>query len=303
MAYFDRMNQATMNSNPLGLRGNQLRSYNQVNQPPSNFGPQNAYDQAIPQQAQDYDEIMQGYRGMMGGSDPYSSVIAKYNQALGAGGNQFKPVSYQEAPEWAGAYAKAQEYANTGGLSDAEQGNLRARAISPIRSVYANMTRNMDRQRRLSGGFSPNYNASAARMAREGSEQIAQTTTNANAAIAEMVQKGRLAMTPEMARLASGKNELMNQVALGNQSNAAKYADSQASLLAGLRAATEGSASRKGDALKGMTTLYGTNPALVETFGNQNARTRSQLENETQGRASRRGPRQIYSGAPRSFGM
>lgn len=232
--------------------------------------PERAYGAAIPQQAGDYDEIMQGYRDMMNsGNDPYSGLISRYQSELGApGSNQYQPVSYTEAPEFAGAYAKAQEYANTGGLSEAEQGSLRARAISPIRSVYANMQRNMDRQRSLSGGFSPNYNASASRMAREGSEQIAQTTTNANAAIAEMVQKGRLAMTPEMAKLASGKNELMNQVALQNAANQAKYNDSRGNLLSGMTSAINAQQGQRGDALRGMTSLYGTTPALVNTYGN-----------------------------------
>lgn len=233
------------------------------------YSPQNAFAQAIPTQGEDYDEIMQGYRDLMGGgSDPFAGVISKYNTELNSSNNQFKPASYTEAPEWQAAFAKAQEYANTGGLSEAEQGNLRARAISPIRSMYANMTRNMDRQRRLSGGFSPNYNASAARMAREGSEQIAGQVTNANAAIAEMVQKGRLAMTPEMAKLAAGKNEIMNQIGLANSANALKANESRSNLLGGLTQAITSQQNRRQDALRGMTSLYGTTPALVNTYGN-----------------------------------
>lgn len=255
--------------------------------------PNRYFQEAMPTQAEDYDEIMQGYRDLMGGSDPFKSLISKYNSALGSAENQFKPVSYQEAPEFAQAFAKAQEYANTGGLSEQEQGSLRARAVSPIRAIYANMTRNMDRQRRLSGGFSPNYNATASRMARESSGMIADQITDANAAIAEMVQKGRLAMTPEMAKLAQSKNSLMNEVALQNQANQAKYGDNQAQLLAGLRAATEGSVNRKSDALRGMTSLYGTNPALVETYGkltqNQQQINNAKTENRRKNRFSMNG--------------
>jgi hypothetical protein len=104
-------------------------------------------------------------------------------------------------------------------------------------------------------------------MAREGSEQLAGATTNANAAIAEMVQKGRLAMTPELARLASGKNDLMNQVALQNQSNQLKANESRTGLLSGLNTAIGNQQGAKTDALKGMTSLYGTTPALVNTYG------------------------------------
>ena len=261
----------------------------------NNFGPQNAYAQAIPTQAEDYDEIMQGYRNLLnGGEDPYASLINQYNTQLGSKKNQYQPVSYTEAPEFAQAFAKAQEYANSGGLSEGEQGSLRARAISPIRSVYANMTRNMDRQRALSGGFSPNYNAAASRMAREGSEQIANTTTNANAAIAEMVQKGRLAMAPEMGRLAAGKNELMNQVGLQNAANQAKYGDMQTQMLAGLRAALDAQGGRRVDALRGMTSLYGTNPALVETYGRQN---------QNQQQINQQGQNQQAQNRTRALGM
>lgn len=243
--------------------------FRQLNPQLGGATPERAFGEAIPQQAGDYDEIMQGYRSMMGGgSDPYAGLLSRYKAELEGGGNKFSPVSYTEAPEFQQAFAKATELANSGGLSEGEQGSLRARAISPIRSVYANMQRNMDRQKSLGGGFSPNYNAVASRMAREGSEQIAGTTTNANAAIAEMVQKGRLAMAPEMAKLAAGKNELMNQVLLGNQSNQAKYNDSRAGLLQGMNQAISGQQGRTADALRGMTSLYGTTPALVNTYGN-----------------------------------
>ncbi len=230
--------------------------------------PDKAFQEAIPTQAEDYDEIMQGYRDIMGGgNDPYAGVISKYESELSNPKNQFKDVSYTEAPEFGKSFEQASEYAKTGGLSESEQGSLRARAISPIRSIYANMSRNMDRNRRLGGGFSPNYNASAARVAREGSEQIGQTTTNANAAIAEMVQKGRLAMTPEMGRLATSKNDLMNQVNLGNQSNRVKAQDNVSGNLSGMRSALDSQAGRKTDALRGMTSLYGTTPALDSTYG------------------------------------
>ncbi len=257
----------------------------------SRITPDRAFQEAIPTQAEDYDEIMQGYRDIMGGgNDPYAGVISKYEAELNNPANAFKDVSYTEAPEFGKSFEQASEYAKTGGLSESEEGSLRARAISPIRSIYANMSRNMDRNRRLGGGFSPNYNASAARVAREGSEQIGQTTTNANAAIAEMKQKGRLAMTPEMGRLATSKNELMNQVNLGNQSNRVKSEDNLNSNLSGYRQAIDSSSGRKLDALKGQTSLYGTTPALVNTYGNitqgqqqiNNQRTNDRMRNRNQ---------------------
>ena len=217
-----------------------------------------AYGPAIAQQAGDYDEIMEGYRGMMGGADPYGDVISKYKNETGPG----KEAAYTQAPEWAGAYGKATEYANTGGISEEEKGDLRARSVSPIRAMYSNMKREMDRRAAISGGQSANYNASAARMAREGSEQLAGMSTNANAAIAEMQQKGRLSALPTMTGMAAGKNELMNQMAMSNANNRAQN-------LSGYTTALNAQANRQRGALEGMTSLYGTTPGLVNTFGNQ----------------------------------
>jgi hypothetical protein len=84
------------------------------------------------------------------------------------------------------------EFSQTGGYSPEDLANIRARAISPTRAVYANAQANIDRQRGLQGGYSPNYTAATAKMSRDLSQNISDTNTNANAAIAEMVQRGKL---------------------------------------------------------------------------------------------------------------
>ena len=84
-----------------------------------------------------------------------------------------------------------QDFSDTGGYSRNDLANIRSRAISPIRSVYANANREVDRQRALQGGYSPNYTAAKAKMAREASSATADATTNAEAAIAEMVNQGK----------------------------------------------------------------------------------------------------------------
>lgn len=242
--------------------------------------PMNAYRSAIPQQAGDYDEIMGGYRGLLnGGNQELDSLLGNYKELLGKTGQEPKDVEYSDAPEMQEAFRKLREFSETGGLNDQEAGDLRARGISPIRAVYANMQRGMDRQRALSGGYSPNYNASAARMAREQSESIAGATTNVNAEIAKMRQEGRLKMAPEFSKLADSKNSLMNQIALQNQKNRSDWAGQQTSLLGGMSNAIGQRDDTKLNALRGMTSLYGTTPALVETFGNQVANQSQQNQN------------------------
>jgi hypothetical protein len=249
-------------------------------QPDENFSPENAYASAIPTQAGNYDEIMQGYRNQMNqGGREYGNIMSRYNSALDKYGQGPTDATYTEAPEMGTAFAKLKELMDTGGLNAQEQGDLRARGISPIRAVYGNMTRNMDRQRALGGGYSPNYNASAARMARESSESIAGATTNVNAKIAEMVQQGKLKAAPEYANLANSKNNLSNQIGVENMKNRTDWMGNYGNLLGGAGSLTTAKNNNNTDALRGMTSLYGTTPALVETFGNQVSNRAGQNQN------------------------
>ncbi len=86
-----------------------------------------------------------------------------------------------------------QEFADTGGYSPEDISNMRSRAISPTRAVYANAQRNVDRQRALQGGYSPGYGALQGRMAREQSQGLSDANTNVEAQLAQMKQQGRLA--------------------------------------------------------------------------------------------------------------
>lgn len=99
-----------------------------------------------------------------GGGNPYSEVMSGYRQ-----------------------------FAETGGFSPEDLANIRARSVSPIRAVYQNALQNVNRQRALQGGYSPNYGALTARLAREQSMGQSEAAINREANLAEMVQRGRLA--------------------------------------------------------------------------------------------------------------
>lgn len=92
-----------------------------------------------------------------------------------------------------------QDFAKSGGFSAADLANIRARAVSPVRAVYQNAQQNVNRQRSLQGGYSPGFGVLQARMAREQGQGISDAATNAEAGIAEMVQKGKLAGLQGMA--------------------------------------------------------------------------------------------------------
>ena len=103
------------------------------------------------------------------------------------------PVASTGATPNAEQQAGYSEFAKTGGFSPTDLGNIRARALSPVRAVYANAQRNVNRQRSLQGGYSPGFGALTARMSREQGQETSDAATNAEAGISEMVQKGRLA--------------------------------------------------------------------------------------------------------------
>lgn len=124
------------------------------------------YNTAVEQQSGDYGNIMQAYKDLL---KPGSSI------------------------------SNLNELSRTGGYSPEDIANIRERGISPIRSVYAGANRDVDRQRALQGGYSPNYAAVKAKMARELSDTVANHTTNINADLAQRIAQNKLSIAPSAA--------------------------------------------------------------------------------------------------------
>lgn len=213
------------------------------------------YDAAAETQAQDYDNIMKGYNNLLssGGVNP-STMTNIQGETYQRGGDVNKLIQ------------NLQGYANTGGYSEQDQAALRSRGISPIRAAYANAERNMARQKSLSGGYSPNAGALAAKMAREQGSLSSQASSDVNAKIAEMVATGKLAgmqtLSPLLqheAGLQAGVNQRNTQL----QKDIGMYNANEISRVNALNA------QGKQNALQGMTNLYGTTPGLTNMFGNQ----------------------------------
>lgn len=97
------------------------------------------------------------------------------------------------------SFSGFQDFSKTGGFSAADLANIRARAVSPVRSVYANAQQNVNRQRSLQGGYSPGFGVLQARMAREQGQGISDASINAEGDIARMVQQGKLSGLQGMA--------------------------------------------------------------------------------------------------------
>jgi len=95
---------------------------------------------------------------------------------------------FQDYDRLMGGY---EDWAKTGGFNKADLGAIRSRALSPMRAVYSNANREVDRARTLQGGYSPGHGVLKARMAREQSSGMSDAATNAEAAIAELVNSGK----------------------------------------------------------------------------------------------------------------
>src|SRR3990167_284094 len=163
------------------------------------------YQDSLTRNLSSYDDIMNSYKNYFGGDRSGSNYLTSAGEGYG-------------------------KFAADGGINVE---NIRARAISPIRAVYANAQRNVDRQRTLQGGYSPNYTAAMTKMAREQGANVADANTNVEAAIAELISRNKLAGLSGM----TGVGESMSNQDL--------------------------------NALSGMTSLYGTSPGLTRTLGDQ----------------------------------
>jgi len=220
----------------------------------------NLYGTSVQKQAGDYDDIMRRYKTIFDESAPGNENRYAFNPY------RADQANYRKSDDTTAALGNLKDLATTGGLSAGDQQNLRARGISPIRAQYATAERDMNRQRRLNGGYSPNFGAVTAKMTRDQSSAIADQMDKVNANIAQMVQTGRLSAAPNYASAAQNESELAHSIETGNV---------QAKNEANRFNATgmfESKRAQKGDRLgatQGMTNLYGTTPALSHLYGGQ----------------------------------
>src|SRR5262245_57246768 len=125
---------------------------------------------------------MSGYRGFANSLSP-----------------SFERVNYKTPEEFKEGMGYMREtmpgfrdFANTGGYSNQDIQELRARSVSPIRSAYGNTMMELDRARSLGGNAgAPNYIAAASRAQRELPGQMADAMTGINAELARDVREGK----------------------------------------------------------------------------------------------------------------
>lgn len=259
------------------------------------------YPAGVEQQAKDYDELMGRFRNFADTAPQRNAdIMGKFNELYSNAGKDYNPalINYSRDPDVAQSLASLKGLTDTGGYTEEGIADLRARGISPIRAAYANAQRDLDRRRAISGGYSPNAGYIASKMAREQSGLTAKAAQDVNANIAEAVASGRRAMAPQYASAAQAESGVAKDILAKNaaaQNRAKEFALGQKSDAAKILA--ELSRSGQGDimdALKGMSSLYGTTPALVDTFGRQ-AMGAAQLQQQAKAERNRTGLDMISS--------
>jgi hypothetical protein len=138
-------------------------------------------------------------------------------------------ITEQTIDDFRNIFGRFEEFAETGGYTPEGLDAIRSRALSPVRAVYSDVNRDIDRSRSLQGDYAPGYAATKAKVGREQAYTTADATTNVEANLAQLVQSGRLAgisgmgsvygTTPGLAstfgRQALQGQSLQNQMGLG----------------------------------------------------------------------------------------
>lgn len=258
MAKNDKKKMQSQVNNQVGAAQNNLNVTNDFIRS-SNQDFKNRYDDAVPMQMQDYRDIMDSYKSYLGGLPG------------GASGNNrvsAREVSYNRTPEMQHALSGYGEFADTGGFSEDDKTNLRSRALSPVQTVYNNLRNEMERRKNIQGGYSPNFNAAAAKMGRGTAQQMSDILQGTNATIAEMVQKGRLSGLGGLGQLATADTGFGQDAQLANQ---------RAFLEADLANQRMSAYDPRLQALGGMQSLFGTRPGMAGLFGDQMLASQDQM--------------------------
>lgn len=125
--------------------------------------------------------------GLGGGPENFQWLTGGGGGSVGFGGG----VMNQAMGDYSNLMSQYQNWADTGGFTPEQLQNIRSRSNSPVRAAYSNAQREMERGRALQGGYSPGFNAATARMAREQGQLASDQSTNTEAMIAELLNRGK----------------------------------------------------------------------------------------------------------------
>jgi len=148
------------------------------------------------------DEILGGYRNLAGGRDVAGNAISGFG---GAGSYAPKLIGLDPSlgnlegryNTLSGGLDRAlpgyEEFAKTGGISDADRSNIRSRGAETGSAIFGNLRNEMARRGAVTGGYNPGGSASMARLAREQGIAAGKSARDTELDISDRVRSGRMA--------------------------------------------------------------------------------------------------------------
>lgn len=235
------------------------------------------YDEAHGNATRANDQAFADYGNMMGN---YRDLFANVK---GPTNFNWDNVAYSRPDELNEAFgnlrtagAGYKNFADTGGYSDKDVRELRARGIAPIRAAYGNSIRELDRANTLGGGAA-NYIAARSKAQRELPGQMADAMTSVNAGLADSIRQGKLAglsglssVGGTMGGLSADEAAKILQANLANSSGRLQAAGMSEN-------SYQNYFGNKMAALDAQRSLYGTTPGMASMFGNQAMQGLSQM--------------------------
>lgn len=217
------------------------------------FGSPNTFSSAVNTQGSDYDRIMKSYEDLLKSSSGDNPALKPITPSL---------TNFKQSDDVTNSLKNLSDLSANGGYSDSAIGDIRARDIAPIRSIYASAQAGLDRSKSLQGGYSPNYAATTAKLSRELSDQIGKKTTDVNAGIAQQQAQNRLSIAPSWASASQSADSARTAIDKSNADTINQINEFNANLVRSHNTDQQ-------SIIDSMRSLYGTTPALVNTFGGQ----------------------------------
>jgi hypothetical protein len=259
----------------------------------SQLGRVNEQDQAL------RNEILGGYRNLAGGKDVAGNVMGGLGGGYSAKLMGLDPSlanlegRYQNL---SGGLDRAlpgyEEFAKTGGISDADRANIRSRGAETGSAIFGNLRNEMARRNQVQGGYSPGASASSARLAREQGIAAGKGARDTEMGISDAVRQGRLAGLGGMKEIGGmgygGISDIANQRQniLAQNTQAENQAAAHNASVG--RGNAEFAARAQLQGLGGLQEMYGMNPAETSQYNDMLLRERGLTDQTMSGNIQNR---------------
>lgn len=152
-------------------------------------GMQDIFNQRLPQAQQradqGYGDVYRGYTDIYNRANQPGQYSSYFKNAADTG---LVTPENERRMRGGGVF---DEFAKTGGLSEGDVTNLRARGTATIPSYYDAVRNQFKNQQRIAGGSNPSYGSSMSRIARDQSRGAGEAALNTELGITDTRNKGR----------------------------------------------------------------------------------------------------------------